>query len=80
MCGRSLASAPVPIKIDKIVTWETRDFDVIDEAVLAIIRLRGGLVSLSETAAALSVSNEEISDSIERLELAHQIERAESGP
>jgi DNA-binding MarR family transcriptional regulator len=44
--------------------------------VLAIIRLRGGLISLSETGAALGVSPEDISESIERLELAHQIERA----
>lgn len=80
MCGRSSAVAPVPNEISKIVTWETRDFDVIDHAVLAIIKLRGGLVSLSEAAVALGVSTEEISDSIERLELAHQIERAESGP
>ena len=80
MCGRSLAVAPVPNEISKIVTWETRDFDVIDQAVLAIIKLRGGLVSLSEAAVALGVSTEEISDSVERLELAHQIERAESGP
>ena len=71
--------APVQNEINKIVTWETRDFDVLDQAVLAIIKLRGGLISLTETGAALGVSTEEISDSIERLEFVHQIERAESG-
>lgn len=79
MCGQSLKVAHIPNEIDKIVTWETRDFDVLDQAVLAIVKLRGGLISLSETGAALGVSTEEITDSIERLELAHQIERAESG-
>ena len=75
MCGQSMIVAPLPHLITKIVTWETQDFDILDQAVLAIIRLRGGLISLSETGAALSVSPEDISESIERLELAHQIER-----
>lgn len=79
ICGQSLIVAPVQNKINKIVTWETRDFDVLDQAVLAIIKLHGGLISLSETGAALGVSTEEITDSIERLELAHLIERADSG-
>jgi len=80
MCGQLLMVAPVPNEISKIVTWETRDFDVLDEAVLAIVKLRGGLISVSETGAALGVSTEEITESIERLEFAHQIERAESEP
>jgi len=79
MCGQSLMVAPVPNEISKIVTWETRDFDVLDQAVLAIIKLRGGLISLSETSAALGVTTEEITESIERLEFAHEIERADSG-
>jgi len=74
MCGRSLIVTPAQNQINKIVTWETRDFDILDQAVLAIIKLRGGLISLSETGAALSVSTEEIAGSIERLELAHEIE------
>lgn len=80
MCGHSLMAAPLTNEISKIVTWETRDFDVLDQAVLAIIKLRGGLISLSETGAALGVSAEEISGSIERLEFAQQIEPADSGP
>jgi len=80
MCRQLLMVAPAPNEIGKIVTWETRDFDVLDQAVLAIIKLRGGLISLLETGAALGVATEEITESIERLELAHQIERAESGP
>ena len=80
MCGQSLMVAPVPNEVSKIVTWETRDFNVLDQAVLAIIRLRGGLISLSETGAALDVATEEITESIVRLEFAHQIERAGSGP
>ena len=78
MCGQSLVVAPVQNETNKILTWESRDFDILDQAVLAIIKLRGGLISLSETGAALGVSTEEINDSIERLELAHQIERAGS--
>lgn len=74
ICGRSLIVAPIKNQINKIVTWETRDFDILDQAVLAIIKLRGGLISLSETGAALGVSTEEIAGSIERLELAHEIE------
>jgi hypothetical protein len=69
--------APVRNEINKIVTWETRDFGVLDQAVLAIIKLHGGLISLSETGAALGVSTEEIMDSIGRLEFAHQIVRTE---
>lgn len=61
-------------EITKVVTWESRDFDVLDQAVLAIIKLRGGLISLSETGAALGVSPDEIIESIQRLELAHEIE------
>jgi len=76
ICGHSIKVAPPPYEITKIVTWETRDFEALDQAVLAIIKLRGGLISLSETGAALSVSPEDIIESIERLELAHQIERA----
>jgi len=80
ICGQSLIIAPVQNETCKIVTWETRDFDALDQAVFAIIKLRGGLISLSETGAALGVSTGEITDSIERLESVHQIERAESGP
>jgi hypothetical protein len=80
MCGQLLKVAPALKEISKIVTWEIRDFDVLDQAVLAIVKLRGGLISVSETCAALDVSAEEITGSIERLELAHHIERADSGP
>lgn len=80
MCGHSMIVPLPPSKIAKVVTWETRDFDVLDQAVLSIIRLRGGLISLSETSAALGVSPDDISESIQRLELAHQIEPAGSEP
>jgi hypothetical protein len=78
MCGQPMMVASAPNKITKIITWEARDFAILDRAVLAIIKLRGGPLSISGTGAALGVSPEEITDSIERLELAHRIERVES--
>ena len=78
MCGQPMVVASAPNKITKMTTWEARDFAILDKAVLAIIKLRGGPLSISGTSAALGVSPEEITDSIERLELAHQIERVES--
>jgi hypothetical protein len=80
VCGQLMLLSPAPNEIAGLFARETRDFDVLDQDVPAILKLRGGLISLSETGAALGVSTEEITGSIERLELAHQIERAESGP
>jgi uncharacterized OB-fold protein len=75
-CGQPRIVESAPNKITKIVTYEAQDFDLLDHAVLAIIKLRGGLISPSEAGAALGVSPDDVSDSIERLELARQIERA----
>ena len=62
-------------EISKIVMWETLDLDALDQAVLAILRVRGGMISLSEASAALGISAEELGESIERLEQAHEIEQ-----
>jgi uncharacterized OB-fold protein len=76
ICGQSMLVISAPNKITKVITWEARDFDLLDQAVLAIIKLRGGLISPSDAGAALGVSPDDVDDSIERLELARQIERA----
>ena len=52
---------PAPNEITKIFARETRDFDILDQAALAIVKLH------------------EIIESIERLELAHQIELSQTG-
>jgi len=68
--------SPPTSEIAKLIAWETLDFDLLDQAVLAIIKLRGGLISIFKTAAALDVSPDEVNESIQRLELTHQIESA----
>lgn len=68
--------SPVLNEVSKIVMWETLDLDALDNAVLAILRVRGGMISLSEVSAALGISREELDESIERLEQTHQIERS----
>ena len=69
-------TSPYPNKITKIITWESPDLEALDQAVFAIIKLRGGVISLSETSAALGISQEELGESIDRLEQTHQIENA----
>jgi len=54
--------SPAPDETTKILARETRDFDILDQAALAIVKLH------------------EIIESIERLELAHHIERSQTGP
>lgn len=63
-------------EVSKIIMWETIDLDALDEAVLAILRVRGGTISLSEASVALGISSEELAESIERLERRHQIEQS----
>lgn len=60
MCGQPMILSPSPNEITEISTQETRDFDILDQAALAIVKLR------------------EIIESIERLELAHQMERSQT--
>ena len=76
MCGESMMSSSYPNEIAKIITWESRDLEALDQTVLAVIKLRGGVISLSETGAALGISQEELGESIDRLEQTHQIENA----
>ena len=76
MCGESMMASTYPNEITKIVTWESHDLNALDEAVLAIIRIRGGVISLSETSATLEISPEELDESIDRLQRTHQIENA----
>jgi len=76
MCGESMMTSPYPNEITKIITWESPDLEALDQAVFAIIKLRGGVISLSETSAALGISQEELGESIDRLEQTHQIENA----
>jgi uncharacterized OB-fold protein len=74
ICGHSMTISSPKSEIAKVIAWQTWDFDLLDQAVLAIIKLRGGLISIFKTAAALDVSPDEINESIERLELTHEIE------
>ena len=53
--------SPAPNEIAKTLARKTQDFDILDQAALAIVKLH------------------EIIESIERLELAHQIERSQTG-
>jgi len=57
-CGQPIVRSPAPNEIT--IASKTRDFDILDEAALAIVKLR------------------EIIESIERLELAHQIACSQS--
>jgi len=52
--------SPAPNEITRVFARETRDFDILDQAALAIVKLR------------------EIIESIEWLELAHQMERSQT--
>jgi hypothetical protein len=52
--------SPAPNEITRVFARETRDFDILDQAALAIVKLR------------------EIIESIEGLELAHQMERSQT--
>ena len=60
ICGQPLMLSPAPNEITKILARKARDFDILDQAALAIVKLR------------------EIIESIERLELAHQIACSQS--
>ena len=55
-----MTPSPAPDGTIKILVRKTRDFDILDQAALAIVKLR------------------EIIESIERLELAHQIACSQS--
>ncbi len=70
-----MVCSSIPNEISKIIMWETLDLDALDQAVLAILRVRGGMISLSEASAALGISPEELGESIERLKQAHEIEQ-----
>jgi len=74
VCGESLTSQDYPNEITKIITLENQDLEALDQTVLAIIRLRGGVISLSETSVALGIPTDELTESIDRLEQSHQIE------
>jgi len=61
VCGQPIILSPAPNEIAGILfARETQDFDILDQAALAIVKLRG------------------IIESIERLELAHQMERSQT--
>lgn len=60
VCGQPMILSPAPNEIAGICPRETRDFDILDQAALAIVKLR------------------EIIESIERLELVHRMERAQT--
>ena len=76
MCGETMTLSSTSNEVSKIIMWETIDLDALDEAVLAILRVRGGTISLSEASVALGISSEELAESIERLERRHQIEQS----
>lgn len=59
----------------KIVYFENQILSPLDEAVLAIIKLRDGSISLSEVSATLGVSKESLTNSIERLQHSNLIEK-----
>ena len=61
MCGQPMLLSPAPNEIANTLARKTRDFDILDQAALAIVKLH------------------EIIESIERLELVHQIERSQTG-
>ena len=60
VCGLPMILSPAPNEITRVFARETRDFDILDQAALAIVKLR------------------EIIESIEWLELAHQMERSQT--
>jgi hypothetical protein len=60
MCGQPMLLSPAPNEITSIFARETRDFDILDQTALALVKLR------------------EIIESIQRLELAHQMERSQT--
>lgn len=55
----------------KLVSYQ--DPRALDEALLAIVKLRGGVISLSETCSFLGVSMEDLMDSIDRLQHSRRL-------
>ena len=62
----------------KVVHEEEPNLNQLDEALLAIIKLRNGSISISEVSATLGVSKQMLSQSISRLQRSALIERSRS--
>jgi len=66
----------IPEPIEKVVYLEGQNLNQLDEALLAIIKLRDGSISVSEVSAMLGVSKEGLVQSINRLQRYHLIQRS----
>jgi DNA-binding Lrp family transcriptional regulator len=71
MAGES----PVAKPTKKVVYLEGQNLDSLDEALLAILKLRGGAISVSNVSTTLGVSKENLAQSIDRLQRLGLIER-----
>jgi Holliday junction resolvasome RuvABC ATP-dependent DNA helicase subunit len=75
-CGNPIAiEASLAKPIEKVVYLEDPNLKQLDEAVLAIIKLRDGSISISEVSAMLGVRKETLQQSIDRLQHSHLIQR-----
>ena len=59
----------------KAICLEEHDSDSLDEALLAILKLRDGAISVSNVSATLGVSKESLAQSIDRLQRLRLIEK-----
>jgi DNA-binding MarR family transcriptional regulator len=59
----------------KLVYVQDQSLNPLDEAVLAIIKLRDGSISLSEVSSTLAISRENLTQSLERLQQCRLIEK-----
>ena len=76
-CGKRMAvevniARPEP---EKVVYPSEQNLCSLDEALLAIIKLRDGSISLSEISKLLGIPRESLTQSIERLQHSHLIEK-----
>jgi Mn-dependent DtxR family transcriptional regulator len=61
--------------LEKVPFVQSPNPSALDEALLSIIKLRDGTISLSQVSPLLGVSPETLAQSIERLQRFHLIER-----
>jgi DNA-binding MarR family transcriptional regulator len=64
-------------EMQKVVYVDEQNPNPLDEALLAIIKLRDGTISLSEVSSMLGVTKTSLMQSIDRLQQSHLIEKSQ---
>jgi uncharacterized OB-fold protein len=78
-CGSHLATTDDKEEgeMQKVVYVDEQNLNPLDEALLAIIKLRDGTISLSEVSSMLGVTKTSLTQSIDRLQQSHLIEKSQ---